>query len=99
MVDRYGVLPDPTKQLFQVAELRLLAEPLGIRRLELGENGGRIHFISQPKIDPMSVIRMIQSQPKLYSMDGSDKLRIRIPLPDTASRIRAARGLINTLQA
>ncbi|MGH8087201.1 MAG: transcription-repair coupling factor, partial [Stenotrophomonas sp.] len=67
MIDRFGLLPDPAKHLFAVAELKLRANELGIRKLELGENGGRIVFEAKPRIDPMSVIQMIQKQPKLYT--------------------------------
>ncbi|MGH8106148.1 MAG: transcription-repair coupling factor, partial [Arenimonas sp.] len=42
MIDRFGLLPDPTKQLFATAEIKLEATPLGIRKLELGPTGGRI---------------------------------------------------------
>jgi len=48
-------------------------------------------------IDPMSVIRMIQSQPKIYAMEGGDKIRIKLELPDAASRIRTAKALLTTL--
>ncbi len=97
MIDRFGLLPDPTKQLFATAEIKLEATPLGIRKLELGPTGGRIHFNAQPVIDPMSVIRMIQSQPKIYAMEGGDKLRIKLDLPDAASRVRTAKALLTTL--
>ena len=97
MIDRFGLLPDPAKHLFAIAELKLTATAMGIRKLELGENGGRIVFESQPNIDPMSVIQMIQKQPKLYSMDGPDKLRIKLPLPEPADRFNAARGLLAAL--
>ncbi|MFT3805305.1 transcription-repair coupling factor [Arenimonas sp.] len=99
MVDRFGVLPDAAKQLFAVAELKLEATRLGMRKLELGENGGRVHFLPKPNVDPMSVIRLIQSQPKTYSMDGPDKLRLRLPLPDAASRLRTARGLLTLFRS
>jgi transcription-repair coupling factor (superfamily II helicase) len=94
MVDRFGLLPEQTKQLFAVTELKLAATRLGLRKLELGANGGRLHFLAQPNVDPMSVIRLIQSQSKVYSMDGPDKLRIRLELPDAASRLRTAKGLL-----
>ncbi|KAF1717456.1 transcription-repair coupling factor [Pseudoxanthomonas yeongjuensis] len=97
MIDRFGLLPDPAKHLFAIAELKLAATALGIRKLDLGENGGRIVFEAQPNIDPMSVIQMIQKQPKLYAMDGSDKLRIKLPLPEPADRFNAARGLLAAL--
>ncbi|AKC85623.1 transcription-repair coupling factor [Pseudoxanthomonas suwonensis] len=97
MIDRFGLLPDPVKHLFAVAELKLQANALGIRKLELGESGGRIVFEAKPNVDPMSVIRMIQQQPKLYAMDGPDKLRIRHPLPEPGDRFNAARALLTTL--
>ena len=97
MIDRFGLLPDPVKHLFAIAELKLQAGALGIRKLELGEAGGRIVFEAKPKVDPMSVIRMIQQQPRLYAMEGPDKLRIRVPLPEGPDRFNAARALLTTL--
>ncbi len=98
MIDRFGLLPDPVKHLFATAELRLEAEALGIRKLQLGAEGGRLQFVEKPSVDPMSVIRMIQGQPKHYRMDGPDKLRITLDLPEPAQRFQAARGMIATLQ-
>ena len=98
MIDRFGVLPESTKQLFAVAELKLDATALGLRKLDLGPTGGRVTFTPKPAIDPMAVIRLIQGQPKVYAMDGPDKLRVRMELPDAASRLRTARGLLALLR-
>ena len=95
MIDRFGLLPDAAKNLFAIAELKLQASSLGIRKLDLGENGGRIVFESKPNIDPMAVIQLIQKQPNLYAMDGPDKLRVKHPLPE--DRFNAARALLLTL--
>ncbi|MQS41077.1 transcription-repair coupling factor [Xanthomonas translucens pv. translucens] len=97
MIDRFGLLPEAVKHLFAVAELKLQANTLGIRKLELGENGGRIVFESKPDVDPMTIIQMIQKQPKLYAMDGPDKLKVKLPLPEAADRFNAARGLLAAL--
>jgi transcription-repair coupling factor (superfamily II helicase) len=97
MIDRFGLLPDPVKYLFATAELKLSADALGIRKLELGENGGRIVFDARPQVDPMTVIQMIQKQPRIYVMDGPDKLRIKLPLPEPADRFNAAKGLLAAL--
>ncbi|MDO0864286.1 transcription-repair coupling factor [Xanthomonas campestris pv. campestris] len=97
MIDRFGLLPDPVKHLFAIAELKLQANALGVRKLDLGENGGRLVFEAKPSIDPMTVIQMIQKQPKIYTMDGPDKLRIKLPLPEAADRFKAARGLLTAL--
>ena len=98
MIDRFGLLPDAVKQLFAVAELKLQATALGIRKLDLGETGGRIQFVEKPAVDPMAVIRLIQGQPKHYRMDGPDKLRITLELPEVTQRVQAAKGLLTTLR-
>jgi transcription-repair coupling factor (superfamily II helicase) len=97
MVDRFGLLPDQVKNLFAVTELKLLATPLGIRKLELGANGGRVIFTPKPNIDPSTVIRMIQTLPKVYALDGQDKLKIKLALEGASERIRVAREIIIAL--
>ncbi|MFZ5655513.1 MAG: transcription-repair coupling factor [Pseudomonadota bacterium] len=99
MIDRFGLLPDAARNLFAIAELKQQATELGIRKLELGEAGGRVQFVEKPKVDPMAVIRLIQGQPRHYQMDGPDKLRIKLDLPDATTRLAAARGLLITLAA
>ncbi|HUH90263.1 MAG TPA: hypothetical protein VLZ76_06365, partial [Lysobacter sp.] len=60
--------------------------------------GGRLQFIEKPHVDPMAVIRMIQGQPQLYRMDGPDKLRLSLELPDAAARVAAAHALLIALR-
>jgi len=99
MIDRFGLLPDQVKNLFAVAELKHAATKLGIRKLELGEAGGRVTFLPKPNIEPMTIIKLIQSQPRVFSMDGQDKLKFRIPAPGAAERLVAARDLLKALGA
>jgi transcription-repair coupling factor (superfamily II helicase) len=98
MIDRFGLLPEPAKHLFATAELKLQATALGIRKLDLGPGGGRVQFVEKPKVDPMAIIRLIQGQPKHYRMDGPDKLRVTLELPEAGDRFNAARGLLTLLQ-
>jgi transcription-repair coupling factor (superfamily II helicase) len=60
MIDRFGLLPDPARHLFAVAALKHDATALGIRKLDLGPAGGRVQFESKPRVDPMTVIQLIQ---------------------------------------
>ncbi len=98
MVDRFGLLPDAVKHLFAIAELKLAATTLGIRKLDLGERGGRVLFEAKPDVDPLTIIKLVQSQPRTYQLDGPDKLRIRLDLPDAQSRLRTTRGLLAALR-
>ena len=99
MIDRFGLLPEPTRQLFAVASLKLMATPLGIRKLDFGANGGRIVFREKPEVDPMTIIRLIQRQPRVYKLDGQDKLKVILDLPGASERIRSAQELLVTLGA
>jgi len=76
MIDRFGMLPESLKNLFQVTKLKLKAGKLGIRKIELGEKGGRLHFNEQTNIDTGQLINLIQSYPQNYKLDGQNKLRI-----------------------
>ncbi len=99
MIDRFGLLPDQVKHLFAATQLKLAATPLGIRKLEIGANGGRVIFRPNPAIEPMTVIRLIQSQPRVYALDGQDKLRFKMPLEGATERLRAANDLLAMLGA
>ena len=76
MIDRFGLLPEPVKSLFRIASLKLLATPMGIRKIELGNEEGRILFDTEPAIDTDSLIELIQSQPQQYRLEGATKLRL-----------------------
>ncbi|WP_159082178.1 transcription-repair coupling factor [Rhodanobacter thiooxydans] len=99
MIDRFGLLPEPTKQLFAVASLKLMATPLGIRKLDFGANGGRIVFREKPEVNPLTIIQLIQRQPRVYKLDGQDKLKVILELPGASERIRSAQELLVTLGA
>ncbi len=94
MIDRFGLLPQQAKNLMEITELKLRAQPYGIRKIEAGPAGGRVLFDAQPKIDPMHLIRLIQSQPKAYKLDGGDKLRFFGDLSDPATRIREVAAIV-----
>ena len=99
MIDRFGLLPEPTKTLFALSSLKLMATPLGIRKLDFGPNGGRIVFRDKPEVDPMAIIKLIQSLPRVYKLDGQDKLRVTLDLPGAVERIRSAQEVLVLLGA
>jgi transcription-repair coupling factor (superfamily II helicase) len=97
LIDRFGLLPTPAKNLLRVSEMRLKARALGIRRIDLGPQGGKVLFQAQPNVDPMAVVRLIQEQPKTYRLEGQDALRVSLSLADAESRFRAVQSLLDAL--
>ncbi|MDJ0807099.1 MAG: transcription-repair coupling factor [Gammaproteobacteria bacterium] len=97
MIDRFGLLPEPAKNLFAITELKLRAHPLGIRKIEAGPKGARLLFEDQPKLDPMKLIALIQSRPHTFKMDGGDKLRYLKDLEIPEQRVTKIHDLLDTL--
>jgi transcription-repair coupling factor (superfamily II helicase) len=99
MIDRLGLLPKPVTTLFRSTGLKLLATPLGIRKIEMGPRGGRIVFAPEPHIDVGKLLTLIQQQPQIYKLDGQDKLRIHKALSDAEARVREVEELLKTLKS
>ncbi len=98
MIDRFGLLPDPVKNLFDSAELRLQARAMGIRRLEIGPAGGRMEFHPNPSVKMEELIAMVQKESHAYELDGGEKLRILEELVDPEERADLARELLARLR-
>lgn len=98
MIDRFGLLPPQTKLLFAITALKQKATVLGIRKIELGEHGGRIIFTDKPNIDPVKIIQLIQIKGSPYKLDGKDKLRITKELADAQARITEIESLLAMLK-
>ncbi|HEY4128704.1 MAG TPA: transcription-repair coupling factor [Gammaproteobacteria bacterium] len=97
MIDRFGLLPPQAKNLFRFAELKLRAAPLGIRKIEAGSHGGRIHFGPDTPVEPITVIRLVQNKPNTFRLDGQDRLRFSMDLEDREERMAAVEELLTQL--
>jgi len=97
MIDRFGILPDPAKNLFRIAGLKLLAAPMGIRKIEIGIEEARILFDDKPRIDTGTLIELIQSKPQQYRFEGGNKLRIYGEFPTSEARFGVVSALLGML--
>ncbi|WP_243448290.1 transcription-repair coupling factor [Candidatus Thiosymbion oneisti] len=97
MIDRFGLLPDPAKNLFAVTALKLKVKPFGIKKIEAGPTGGRILFDAEPRIDPTRMLELIQASPKEFKLEGTDKLRFFRDLTDPAKRVQQVSAVIQQI--
>jgi transcription-repair coupling factor (superfamily II helicase) len=98
LIDRFGLLPPAAQNLLRQALLRIRAQKLGIRKLEAGPNGGRILFDPQPPIDPMTIVQLMQREPKTYQLGGQDALKFTAPLEDADKRFGFIERLLTELE-
>ena len=97
MIDRFGLLPEPSKNLFDITEFKLKVQPFGIRKIEAGPAGGRLVFDADPKIDAMRLIQLIQTQPKKFKLDGADKLKFFADMQEPSERLATVAQVIAEL--
>jgi transcription-repair coupling factor (superfamily II helicase) len=99
LIDRFGLLPQPTKNLVHIAKLRLKAQTIGISRIEASATGGSIEFSNNTSVDPMLIIGLIQKQPTVYSMAGASKLKFVKANEDSQARFTLITNILNDLNS
>ena len=97
MIDRFGLLPEPTKSLFQLAELKQLGERLGLKKIEAGPNGGRLQFTATTEVEQITIIKMVQAEPDTFRLQNNDQLSFTMPMDDPRDRFRLVSDLLTKL--
>nr|WP_288499733.1 transcription-repair coupling factor [uncultured Pseudomonas sp.] len=99
MIDRFGLLPEPTKNLVRITLLKLQAERLGIKKIDAGPQGGRIEFAAETPVDPLTLIKLIQSAPNRYKFEGATLFRFSVPMERAEERFNTLEALLERLLA
>ncbi len=97
MIDRFGLLPEPAKHLIRLTLLKLQAEKLGITKIDAGPQGGRIEFAADTPVDPMALIKLIQTQPKRYKFEGATVFKFQVPMERPEERFNTLEALLERL--
>lgn len=95
LIDRFGMLPQATKNLFKVHELKLKAKSIGIQKIDANAQGGFVEFSEQTNVDPGFIIQLIQRKPDVYRFDGPQKLKFMKDTTDAIQRLAFVEGLVN----
>ena len=97
MVDRFGSLPQSTKNLFRLTQVKLQAQALGLSKLDAGPKGGKIEFGAETRVHPLQIVKMVQNQPQFYKVEGADKLRFNIETETAEQRLDMTQELLQKL--
>ena len=99
MIDRFGPLPPALENLYRVTRLKLKAAALGLTRLDVGPQGGLVDFGAEHRVEPLTVMKLVQREPKRYRLDGATRLRFTRRTETPAERFQCADELLATLAA
>ncbi|WP_428617607.1 TRCF domain-containing protein, partial [Shewanella sp.] len=97
LIDRFGLLPQATKNLLEISLFKHQATALGIAKIEMHAKGGSLEFNDDHCVDPGFIIGLLQSQPQNYRMDGPSKLKFLMPTETDKDRLDLLSLIISQL--
>lgn len=97
VIDRFGLLPDAAKNLFEIAEYKIAAFQNDIKEIEIGPKGGQIIFLQNPQINIDKLMREIASNPTEYRFTGAETIQVSRDLPDAAERFALIREILGII--
>lgn len=97
IVDRFGKLPEPAQALIETHRLRLVAQALGLSRIDAASEAIVLQFGQDSSVEPEAIIRYLQSQ-KDVRMTGSDRIRITLKDADLNTRLQRIRAICKALK-
>jgi transcription-repair coupling factor (superfamily II helicase) len=98
MIDRFGLLPEPAKNLFRIAGYKQAARALGLRKIDVGPGGGSVTFERDTRVEPATLIRYVQQHSRTHRLEGGTKLRFTLKLEQDEQRFAAVEQLLEALQ-
>jgi transcription-repair coupling factor (superfamily II helicase) len=97
MIDRFGLLPDSTKNLFATTSLKIFSDKIGVDKVTIYEDKAHITFSQKTTIQPEKIIHLIQTQSQIYQLKDKDQLIYKKEMPEDVRRILLVQDLLKSL--
>jgi len=90
-------LPQPAKNLINQTRLRIKAEALGITKVDAGKEWVRLEFGSSTPVDPLELVKKVQSAPDTYRLEGANSFRFRLNDDSTSAKLDDIAAMLSEL--
>ena len=97
LIDRFGLLPEATKNLFAITRLKISTINIGVKKIDATENTVRIVFAENANINTTELILLIQKQSDMYKFNGKDTLYIYRQMDECEERIKIIEDTLQLL--
>ncbi|WNO07574.1 transcription-repair coupling factor [Teredinibacter sp. KSP-S5-2] len=97
MIDRFGLLPEQTKNLIRQTRLRFTAEKLGISKVETNVQGGKIEFAKETAVEPLTIVKLVQTQPQNYKLEGANQLKFIFDMNSPDEKLKTIHSVFEKL--
>ncbi len=98
IIDRFSVMPQACYHLFQIARLKLIAKRLGIQKISMKEDSGRLQFVDVPKINVDNLLKLIRENADQYQMAGRQVLKFSLSVKNSDAKFTHLFKMLEQLQ-
>jgi transcription-repair coupling factor (superfamily II helicase) len=99
MIDRFGLLPQPAKNLIRQSSLRIRAEGLGVVKVDAGRDWLKLEFGNKTTVDPLRLVQKVQQAPDQYRLEGANTFSVRLKDDTTDGKLDAISAALADLAA
>jgi len=97
LIDRFGDLPEQAINLLLIADLRNQANILGIKKIRMDNNYGRLYFDESTSIEGLNIINLIKEEPDVFTMYPDQSLGFKGNFPLIKDRINQVNTILGCL--
>jgi len=97
LIDRFGALPEFTSNLLEVTKLKNKANLIGIERIKLNNQYGRIYFHSSTPIESDLLIQLIKDNHDKFRLYPDQSLGFKGDFQVSIDKIKEIQGLLKHL--
>ncbi|HFC30067.1 MAG TPA: transcription-repair coupling factor, partial [Oceanospirillales bacterium] len=97
LIDRFGLLPEQAKNLFDIKLLQLQSKQLDIKSISMNQHGGTVKFDTKNDEILRKLIMLIQTKYKDYKPAPNDAIRIQGNFPQAQQRFDAIEKFFDDL--
>jgi transcription-repair coupling factor (superfamily II helicase) len=97
MIDRFGLLPDSTKNLFESTSLKLYSKEIGIDKITIYDDKSEITLKEKNSVDASKIINLIQSNSQIFQLKNQNTLIYKETMDADYSRIEKISKLLGSI--
>ena len=97
MIDRFGLLPDSTKNLFESTSLKLYSKEIGIDKITIYDDKSEITLKEKNTVDSSKIINLIQTNSQIFQLKNQNTLIYKDTMDADYSRIEKISKLLGSI--
>ncbi len=95
--DRFGNLPEFTLNLLQITKLKLIANALGIERIKMNKQYGRLYFHLSTKVETDQLLKLIESNGDKFRLYPDQSIGFKVENSEDKKRLDEIRVMLDYL--